>query len=95
MEWRNRFASYVWKYILRIKSAPEEAWINQASMWEPSECDDSFYEYFPHRSVGRPKLRWDVVVCNFCRLHFDETWQNLPIEVLHACSDDFIAYFCE
>ena len=95
MPWKNRIAKYLWQFILRIKMAPNESWIKQVSNWEPNECDDPFNKYFPHRCRGRPSLRWDDTVRSFCRLHFNESWQNCSIDVLRPCIDDFVAYFCE
>ena len=94
MTWKKRIARYLWKFILRIKKAPDESWIKQASNWEPNECEDEFSEYVAHRCRGRPNMRWDDSVNRFCRLHFDESWRNLSIGVLDASTDDFVEYFC-
>jgi len=94
MPWKKRLAKYLWKFILRIKTARSESWIKLASEWEPNECDDAFNEYLAHRDRGRPNLRWDDVVNRFCRLHFHESWQKLSVGVLESSTDQFIVFFC-
>ena len=49
MQWRKRIAKYLWKYILRIKDVPSEAWIQKSSMWAPNESEDASSEYVPYR----------------------------------------------
>ena len=93
--WKERIAKYLWKFILRIKTARSESWIKLASEWKPNECDDAFNEYLAHRDRGRPNLRWDDVVNRFCRLHFHESWQNVPFEALGGSINHFIAFFSE
>ena len=79
---------------LRIKNSPSEAWIHQSSVWVPNEIDDAFSEFSPHRCRGRPSLKWDSAVRKFCDVHFDESWQNLSIDILSRSTDVFQQYFC-
>ena len=44
--WRRRIAKYLWKVVLRVKTLLNESWINEASDWDPNECDDPSSEYF-------------------------------------------------
>ena len=92
--WKRRIAKYLWKFMLRIKAAPNNSWIQLASNWEPRECNDEFSEYVAHRVRGRPNLRWDDAVNSFCRVHFNEVWQNMSLGVLESSTESFIAYFC-
>ena len=94
MPWKNRLAKYLWKFILRVKSARSESWIKLASEWEPNECDDAFNEYLAHRDRDRPKLRLDDAVNRFCRLRCHESWQELSVGVLQCSINQFIAFFC-
>ena len=95
IQWKRRIAKYLWKYVLRLKTTSNELWINEASNWDPNECDDPSSEYFPHRCVGRPNLRWDDAVRSFCRLYFNEMWQKMSIRVLSFSMNDFVEYYCE
>ena len=91
--WSIRLARYQWKMILRIKGVADDSWIKTSSMWEPNMIDDSFSEYVPHRERGRPSLRWDDIVNDFCYLVHGDSWQNVPIDVLNNSMDEFVQYF--
>ena len=92
--WRRRIAKSLWKLVLRIRSSPSESWINESSFWAPNDINDTSSDYFPHRSRGRPCQKWDSVVRKFCTLEHDQTWQELPIELLNSSMDAFIHFFC-
>ena len=90
--WKRRIGKYLWKFFLRIKSAPINSWIWQSSIWKPSEVDDNASDFYPYRSVGRPRLKWDSAVRKFCELHHNESWQNLSIDVSSHSTDAFEQY---
>ena len=92
--WSARIAAYLWKMVLRIKLAGSESWINESSMWIPSEIEDAFSQYVPYRYIGRPTLKWDSVVNSFCNMHHHDSWQNLSIDILNRSMDAFVQYFC-
>ena len=91
--WSTRIGKALWKMILRIKDAPIESWISETSMWEPTEVEDPYSEFYPYRNRGRTCLKWDTAVSNFCYLIHKESWQTLPVDVLRNSTDAFIAQF--
>ena len=93
MPWKKRIGKYLWKFILRVKGAPNEAWIHQSSTWAPNEINDDASEYVPYRCRGRPLLKWDTVVNHFCTMHHNESWQNLSINILSRPTEAFEEYF--
>ena len=93
MSWKRRLGKYLWKFILRVKRASNDSWISQSSMWAPNEINDDASEFVPYRCRGRPLLKWDSTVRTFCMMHFNELWQNLPIDVLDRSTDAFEHYF--
>ena len=93
MPWKKRIGKDLWKFILRVKSAPDESWIHQSSMWAPNELSDETSAFFPYRCRGRPLLKWDSVVRKFCSLRYNESWQKLSTDILSSCTDDFVQYF--
>ena len=94
MPWRKKIGKCLWDYVLRIKTASNESWIKQSSMWLPNESEDPDSEYFPYRCRGRPCLQWDTSVRKYCTSRFNSSWQLLSTEVLKNSMDDFINYFC-
>ena len=94
MPWKERIGKYLWKMILRIKSASNEAWIRQSSMWAPNETEDALSDFLPHRCRGQPSLKWDSAVRRFCTMYLNGSWQNLSIDTLRRSADRFQHYFC-
>lgn len=90
--WTTRIGKALWKLIVRIKEAPSESWISQSSKWFPNECEDESTEFLAYRGRGRPSLKWDDVVTRFCQLHFNQSWQNVPLDVFRNSLDVFIAF---
>ena len=93
MPWKKRIGKALWKFILRVKTAPENSWIQQSSMWAPNEMNDDASDFLPYRCRGRPCLKWDSVVREFCLLHYGESWQKLSIDILSRCTEAFVEYF--
>ena len=93
MAWTTRIGKTLWKLILRIKEAPNESWIRHSSMWAINELEDPYSDFVPYRSRGRVCLQWDSVVNHFCHSIYNESWQNLSIDVLNRCTDDFVKHF--
>ena len=92
MMWKQRIAKHLWKFMLRVKTAPTDQWISQSSKWVPSECEDASSEFFAYRGRGRPFLKWDDNVSRFCQCHFNQSWQNVSLDDFRNSLDDFIAF---
>jgi hypothetical protein len=94
MLWKERIAKYLWKFIVRVKKAPCDQWISLSSKWFPNGCEDESSEFYAYRVRGRPYLKWDDVVSRFCQIRFNQSWQNVPLDVFCNSADDFISFFC-
>ena len=92
--WNERLAIYLWKFALRVKAAPDSSWMSQSSNWAPNLIEDASSEYVANRCRGRPNLRWDSAVDQFCHLHFNFSWQKVSIHVLSSSQDRFVQFFC-
>ena len=62
-------------------------------MWAINELEDPYSDFVPYRSRGRICLQWDSGVNHFCHLIYNESWQNLSIDVLSKRTDDFVKHF--
>ena len=38
-------------------------------------------------------MKWDSVVNQFCVFHYNQSWQNLSIDVFNKSMNSFIEYF--
>ena len=92
MWWTARIATSLWKFALRVKSAPLESWIHQTTKWKPQVIEDAYCEYIPYRCIGRPRAKWDDALNRFCHIHFNLDWQEVSIETFSACMDEFITF---
>ena len=71
--WSERYARNQWRYVGHLLKQEVSSWAKvMASVASP--IHDPFGEYVPHRSQGRPRLRWDNHIQQFCLMKW-------PLEV--------------
>ena len=58
----------------------------------PNLIEDASCEYHPYRTVGRPSLKWDDILNRFCRIHFNLSWQNVPIASFNDRVEQFVLF---
>ena len=92
--WKERIASSLWSYVLRVKTAPIDEWITQSSRWVPNEHEDESNEFVPYRSKGRPCLKWDDSINRFFKTYCQSSWQNVSLDIFRSCRQAFINDFC-
>ena len=54
-----------WNYACRSKQLPKDSWVVRSCKWEPDQVLDLSSSILPHRSRGRPFLRWDQKLGSF------------------------------
>ena len=91
--WIKRIAKYLWKFAIRVKSAPTNDWIAQSTKWQPEMIEDASCEFLPYRTISCPRLKWDDQIRKFCRIHFNSCWHNVPIEAFSDRMNAFIEYY--
>ena len=64
--WSERYARNQWRYVGHILKQGVNCWSKIMASHTFSTIYDSFGQYFPHRSQGRPRLRWGDHIQQFC-----------------------------
>ena len=63
-----------WNYACRVKQLPKDSWVVRSCKWEPDQMLDPSSSISPHRSRGRPFLRWDEKLGSFSMAIFRCKW---------------------
>ena len=68
--WSRRWARGQWKYACHLASKNCHSWAKTLTLESTLGKNDVFALYVPHRSVGRPRLRWDDYLRHFFHDYF-------------------------
>ena len=68
--WEQQLSMSQWRYDMRLASSPENTPWRRLANWNPQEMHDPQLAQIPHRSVGRPRMKWDDRLKSFALIHF-------------------------
>ena len=77
-DWSQRIRETQWIHASRIKISDQQSLPLLASHWNPSTTFDPTLITRPTRKRGRPMLRWDDTLNDFCLQKFGTTLKNAP-----------------
>ena len=82
--------------MINVAYAEYFQWPSLFADWLPDQIDDVSSVYIPFRSVGRARVRCDVNINSFCKMHLHaESWTELFLwgkSALHEIENDFISF---
>lgn len=93
-KWGARIHEARWKHVSRLKTMSPTSLQMLSSKWTPPENIDRTIQCRPYRNVGRPNLRWDDQINNFCRSNCDCTWQDMTVDQASNLINDYVE-FCD
>ena len=65
--WSLVFAKAQWRYALHITNGAMTAWAHRISKFNVQPRLDPQSPHIPQRARGRPQIRWDDHIKNFCK----------------------------
>lgn len=95
--WSEKFARAQWKFAIHLQSICEEAWASKMRTFSYPQIHDVAAEYLPNRELGRPCMRWDDYLKNFCKQMWpefmNEHW-SITLKRVNAIEyeDSFVAF---
>ena len=98
--WSEKFARLQWRYAIHISELSSESWASKISQFSYGDQNDEFAEYLRNRNPGRPNMRWDDYLYNFCTSIWQEFnhlhWTSI-LKLVNASNyeDSFVAFILQ
>ena len=93
-DWQDKMLRHRWKYAIHVVQNSKMKWPYELSRWIPGR--DASAERQPHRLRGRPALRWDDQLHDFCGEYLGlRHWTDIEHfnrQHLLEFEDRFVAY---
>ena len=95
--WAEKYARAQWRFINHLKMQSKDHWSRKLSSFSFASVEDPISEYIPYRGVGRPRLRWDDHIRNFCASYWPQFanmhWMNI-LETINITQyeDAFVSF---
>ena len=80
--WSIIFAKNQWKYINHIIQSHPFAWVRRMAKFNLNSHDDINSDFLSYRIRGRPRIRWDDHVAQFCKSRWPENSNVHWIDIL-------------
>ena len=97
-KWSEKYASAKWQYAFHLLDQSPQKWARWIIAYSHRANEDEESPYIPHRYPGRPRLRWDDIIQDYCTQKWpersDETWFTI-LSTISAASheEDFGVYY--
>ena len=93
-DWQDKLLRHRWKYAMHIVQNSKMKWSYELSRWIPGRDASAVCQ--PHRLRGRPALRWDDQLHDFCGehlgLHHWTDMERFNRQQLLGFEDQFVVY---
>ena len=76
--WEHYILRQQWRYAVHAAFSEKSDWPVRLANWNPLLVDDVSSPYIAYRSQGRPRIRWDDRLNEFCDVHLDcDRWPDM------------------